>query len=227
VNRVLGGLAVVPLDGKPPVRVPLPAGVTIQRVVTAVPGLLWQPKPDTATVLGKDSHTGRAVLVRVGLAGGKPQTLRTAAARFSFHAAPRDHSFLVGTFEDLRTPPDLYRFGADGATHKRLSVIEPRLAARVGPAESFHTVVPGPDGKRRTVRTAVLLPPGKKRGDRLPAIVTVYGGDDLAALQARYGGGTVSTIPALVFTTRGYAVLLVDAALGPEGKPGHPAGAVI
>jgi dipeptidyl aminopeptidase/acylaminoacyl peptidase len=224
VNRVLGGLAVVPLDGKPPVRVPLPAGVTFQRVVTAAPGLLWQPKPGTATVLGKDPRTGQAVLVRVGLAGGKPRTLRTAAARFRFHAAPRDHSFLVGAFEDPRTPLGLYRFGADGATHKRLSVIEPRLAAvRVGPSASFHTVVPGPDGKRRTVRSAVLLPPGKKRGDRLPAVVTVYGGDDIAASQTRFGGGDVSTIPAPVFTTRGYAVLLVDAPLGPEGKPGQPA----
>jgi dipeptidyl aminopeptidase/acylaminoacyl peptidase len=221
---VLSGLGVVPLDGKPPVRVPLPAGVTFNRVLTAAPGLLWQPKPDTATLLGKDPRTGQAVLVRVGLAGGKPQTLRTAAARFHFHAAPRDHSFLVGTFEDLRTPPDLYRFGADGATHQRLSVIEPRLAAvRVGPAESFPTVVPGPDGKRRTVRSAVLLPPGKKRGDRLPAVVTVYGGGDLAASQASYGGADVSTIPALVFTTRGYAVLLVDAPLGPAGQPGQPA----
>jgi dipeptidyl aminopeptidase/acylaminoacyl peptidase len=53
--------------------------------------------------------------------------------------------------------------------------------------------------------------------------VTVYGGGDLAAAQARYGGADVSTIAAPVFTTRGYAVLLVDAPLGPAGKPGWPA----
>jgi dipeptidyl aminopeptidase/acylaminoacyl peptidase len=38
----------------------------------------------------------------------------------------------------------------------------------------------------------------------------------------RYGGGYVATIPAPIFTTRGFAVLLVDTPIGPEGQPGQP-----
>jgi dipeptidyl aminopeptidase/acylaminoacyl peptidase len=68
----------------------------------------------------------------------------------------------------------------------------------------------------------VLLPPGARRGDRLPGIVEVYGGSDLSRAARGYGGGYVATMPAPIFTTRGFAVVLVDAPLGPEGKPGQP-----
>jgi dipeptidyl aminopeptidase/acylaminoacyl peptidase len=78
------------------------------------------------------------------------------------------------------------------------------------------------DEKLQTVRTAALLPPGAKKGDHLPAIVECYGGCDSSRSIREYGGGHVCSIPALVFTTRGYAVLLPDVPLGPMGRPGHP-----
>ena len=136
---------------------------------------------------------------------------------------PRDGSFLVGTLQSMARPPDLYRFGVDFSSRDRLSTIEPRLEGQaIGTAESFETVVPLHDGRLKAVRTAVLLPPGAKRGDRLPAVVEVYGGSRPVAVGAGYGGGYVATIPAPIFTTRGFAVLLVDAPLGPEGQPGQP-----
>jgi hypothetical protein len=78
------------------------------------------------------------------------------------------------------------------------------------------------DGRFKDVRTAVFLPPGAKKGDRPPAILTIYGGFDSSRSIREYGGGDVSTIPAPVFTTRGFAVLLADAPLGPDGQPGNP-----
>ena len=59
----------------------------------------------------------------------------------------------------------------------------------------------------------------------MPAILCCYGGQDLSRSSIRkglYGGRDVSTIPTPVFTTRGFAVLMADAPLGPEGQPGQP-----
>ena len=38
----------------------------------------------------------------------------------------------------------------------------------------------------------------------------------------QYGGGAPNSIPVQVFASRGYAVLLVDVPLGPQGKGGNP-----
>jgi dipeptidyl aminopeptidase/acylaminoacyl peptidase len=38
----------------------------------------------------------------------------------------------------------------------------------------------------------------------------------------QWGGGAPNSIPVQVFATRGYAVLMVDVPLGPEGKGGNP-----
>ena len=120
-------------------------------------------------------------------------------------------------------PPDFYRLGADFSARDRIGAIEPRLDGReFGPVETFQTVVPLHDGGLKSVRTAVLLPPGAKRGDRLPAVVSVYGGADSHGRSGSTAAGEVCTIPAPVFTTRGFAVLKVDAPMGPEGRPGQP-----
>ena len=136
---------------------------------------------------------------------------------------PRDGSFLVATLQGMARPPDLYRFGADFSSRDRLTTIEPRLEGRaIGAAESFETVVPLHDGRLKAVRTAVLLPrgPGAATGcrpsSRSTAATTCRG------WQRDYGGGDVATMPAPIFTSRGFAVLLVDAPLGPEGRPGQP-----
>jgi dipeptidyl aminopeptidase/acylaminoacyl peptidase len=68
----------------------------------------------------------------------------------------------------------------------------------------------------------VALPPGGKKGDRFPTIVTLYPGMNLSGRARSFGGGSVSTLPAAVFTTRGYAVLLPDVPLSPHGVPSNP-----
>src|SRR5258708_16607757 len=113
--------------------------------------------------------------------------------------------------------------GADSPPCGRVRRVDRRRGGgEVGPAETFETVVRLHGGRRKSVRTAVLLPPGAKKGDRLPAIVECYGGSDSSRSIRKYGGGHVCSIPAPVFTTRGYAVLLPDTPLGPEGRPGQP-----
>jgi dipeptidyl aminopeptidase/acylaminoacyl peptidase len=44
----------------------------------------------------------------------------------------------------------------------------------------------------------------------------------MSNLAQEYGGDAPNSIPVQVFATRGYAVLLVDVPLGPQGKGGNP-----
>ena len=219
----ISALGLVPLDGGPARKFPLPEGFDRGQVIRSDGASLWQPVADSATFLAGDRDGSRTLVRRLDMASGDWTSLPVESGAFEFHGMPRDGSFLVGTLQSMTRPPDLYRFGADFSLGDRLTTIEPRLEGQaIGTAESFETVVPLHDGRLKAVRTAVLLPPGARRGDRLPAVVEVYGGNDLSRLARGYGGGYVAEIPAPIFTTRGFAVLLVDAPLGPEGRPGQP-----
>lgn len=216
-------LGLIPLDGGPGRSLPLPEGFDGGQVIRRDRVSLWQPVADTVTFLDSGGDPSRTLVRRVDLAKGEWTTLRSEPTTIEFHGMPRDESFLVGTIRSYAKPSDFYRLGADFALQDRLSTIEPRLDGReLGPVETFETVVPLHDGRLKSVRTAVLLPPGAKKGDRLPAILTLYGGFDTSRSIREYGGEVVSTIPAPVFTTRGFAVLLADAPLGPADRPGNP-----
>jgi len=82
--------------------------------------------------------------------------------------------------------------------------------------------VPLYNGTLERVRTAVLLPSGAKRGDRLPAIVMMYPGSDRSRAAEQFGGGGDVTVPTLLFTSRGYAVVLATLTLGPNAEAGNP-----
>jgi len=72
------------------------------------------------------------------------------------------------------------------------------------------------------VKSALLLPPGARRGDKLPTIVFIYGGSMLSPAATEFGGGIQAAIPVLLFATRGYAVMLPDVPIGPEGAGRNP-----
>jgi dipeptidyl aminopeptidase/acylaminoacyl peptidase len=219
----VGALGLVPLDGSPGRRIPLPKGFHGGQVIRRDGVSLWQRGADTATFLAGDKDGSQTLVHRLDLNSGEWTRARSEPATVEFHCMTPDGSFVVGTLQGYSRPPDFYRLAADFAPQARLSAIEPRLDARpLGQVETFQTVVPLHDGRLESVRTAVLLPPEAKRGDRLPALVECYGGYNASRGIREYGGGLVSSIPAPVFTTRGIAVLLADAPLGPEGQPGQP-----
>lgn len=219
----VAAIGLVPLDGRPPRKFSLADGFDGGQVIRRDGVSLWQLVPDTATFLSSDEEGSRTLVRRLDLNDGGWTTVRSEPATLEFHGMPRDASFLVGTIEDYNRPPDYYRLAPDFSPSDRLGAIEPRLDSQVlGPVGTFRTVVPLHDGTLKTVRTTVLMPPGANRGDSLPAVVSVYGGKDLSRGIRQYGGGHVGTIPTPVCTTRGFAVLLVDAPLGPDGRPGQP-----
>jgi len=220
----LSALGLVPLNGDPARKLSLADGFDGGQVVRRDGVSIWQPVADTATFIAGGPNGSGTLVRRVDLAGGGWATVRTEPETIGYHGMPTDGAFLVGTVQGYARPPDFYRLGPDFAPRDRLSTIEPRLEGqKLGPVETFRTVVPLHDGRLQSVRTAVLLPPGAKRGDRRPAVVTCYGGSDYSRRIREYGGGAVAAIPAAVFTSRGFAVVMVDAPLGPEGRPGQPA----
>ncbi len=219
----IAALGLIPLDGGPPRKFTLADGFIAGQVIRRDGVSLWQPVPDTATFVTDDDEGSRTLIRRLDLNSGKWSTIHSEPATVEFQGMPRDQSFLIGLVQSYARPPDFYRLGTDFSPRDRLGAIEPRLDGRqLGPVETFKTVAPLHDGELKAVRSAVLLPPGTKRGDRLPAVVSVYGGSDLARHAREYGGGVVGTVPAPAFTTRGFAVLLTAAPLGPDGSPGQP-----
>lgn len=216
-------IAIVPLDGSQPRAVRLPEGMIFQKVVALDDVSAWQPDLDHLTVLVRDSSNAEMGLLRLNVETGAVTTLWKSLAQIRLVGASRDHAAVITAFEDVSTPPDLYAWTADFRQKRQVTSIEPRLAnVPIGQAETFETTVPQFDGTLAKVATAVLLPPGAKRGDQLPGLVFLYPGSKVSRAVTQFGGGMTATVPASVFATRGYAVVLVELPIGPEGSPGNP-----
>ena len=217
-------VAVVPLDGGTPVTLAIDdARWTFAQLLKADERTIWQPDGSSVHLLLTERSTGEKAVVRYDPESGESEVLWKALGKLLHLTSGGSHDFLVGQYEDMRTPPNIFRFDAGFSAKERISRIDPRLdEVAVGSAETFETMVPLHDGALAKVRTAVLLPPGAKRGDRLPAIVTMYPGGDVTRSAADFGGGSVFTVPNLVFTSRGFAVVLCNLTLGPNREAGNP-----
>ena len=218
------GIAIVPLDGGPRSTFALDdERWTWDQLLKADERTAWQPDGTSISALVTERATGDKAVLRFDPAADGARVLWKARARLVNLTSGGSHDFIVGEYEDMRTPANIFRFDADFSARERVSHIDPRLdAVQVGTAETFETTVPLHDGTLATVKTAVLLPPGAEIGDRLPAIVTMYPGSDITRRAAEFGGGSVFTVPNLVFTSRGYAVVLCELTLGPNRQAGNP-----
>ncbi len=217
------GLAVVPVDGAPPTRIVVDSAWTIDELVRADPRTLWQPDGGSVTTLLTEVATGERAVVRFDLRSGRPTILWKGRARLATVTGDATHQSVYALYQDIGTPPNVYAFPADFARRERVSHADDRLDAVAAPsAEVFETSIPGYNGSIVKARTAVLLPPGTKRGDRLPAVVLMYPGGDRSRQAEVFGGGGDLTIPTLLFTSRGYAVVLASLPLGPNREAGNP-----
>ncbi|MDE2885914.1 MAG: hypothetical protein OXO53_12600, partial [Chloroflexota bacterium] len=185
-------IAVVPLDGGMPTTFALAdERWTYDQVLKADERTAWQPDGTSISVLVTERATGDKAILRFDRATDGAQVLWKARARLVNLTSGGSHDFIVGQYEDMRTPSNIFRFDADFSARERISHIDPRLDdVEVGTAEIFETTVPLHDGTLATVKTAVLLPPGATRGDRLPALVTMYPGSDITRRAADFGGGS-------------------------------------
>jgi dipeptidyl aminopeptidase/acylaminoacyl peptidase len=210
-------LALVTIDGSAAPKTYAFTGTPL----TASSAALWQPDSGHFFVLMRDAKTAERSIVRVDAATGQTQTVWKGSGRFDAAGAGPGGKSWVARYESTDTTPDYYRWDEKFAKRTRVSRIEPRLeGVRVGPMQAFVTTVPAFDGQLVDVQTAAFLPAGRKAGERLPTIVYFYGGSQVLDNAQEYGGGATNSIPAVIFTTRGYAVLLVDVPLSPEGTSG-------
>jgi len=211
-------LALVPLDGGAPQLVEVSG-----EPVRADPSALFQTSPGTFALIRDVAGAAQREVVEVEIATGKTHRLWSGQGRFDVVGALPGGEGVVSRFEGLETPPDYFLFDRRFHQVRRLSEAEPRLAqVRFGPMESFESVLPGHDGRMRTVRTHVFLPPGGRRGDRLPTIVYFYSGSPFSKYAQDYGGGAPNSIPVQIFASRGYAVLFCDVPMGPSDQAGNP-----
>jgi len=217
------GLAVLPIDGGPPLQMTLEDGWVFQDVIKSDGRTAWQSDRQSITVIVTERATGQKLVVRYNYLTGDHRVLWQGLAKLQHLSAAGRHGPIMGILQDYATPPNVYRFSSDFSQMERISHIEPRLEGlRMGAVEIFETTVPLYDGTLSNVRSAVLLPPGAKRGDRLPALVGFYPGSNRSTLAEEFGGGMVLTVPNLLFTSRGYAMLLLNVPMGPSGEPGNP-----
>ena len=217
------GLAVVPLAGGPSRRYDIAGSANRGQIIRRAGLSLWEPVPRTVTISATNVGGVGTLFRRLDLAAGQWTDIRVDPATVRVHGMARDGSALVAEVESYAHAPRFHQLQPDLSVGPRLGAVDDRLDRfDMGTAVVFETVVPRYDGSLRPARSAILLPPGARAGDHLPTIVEVYAGSGSAGGARHYGGDVVATVPTPVFTSRGYAVLLVDGNIGPEGTPGEP-----
>ncbi len=210
-------LAIVPLDGSATKLIRLQGWP-----VMADSRVLWQPETNAIHFIVNDEKTAERSVLRFDLKTDAVKTVWRGRGRITVAGAGPAGSLIVRV-EDVQTAPDFFRFSGAFDRMDRLTRIEPGLErVTIGRMETFSTTIPGFDGRRMAVPSAVFLPPGAGRGSRLPTIVYFYSGASFAEYAQDFGGGAPNTIPVQIFATRGYAVLFADVPMGPMGKGGNP-----
>lgn len=211
------GLAVISLDGGAPLRQKIAPTADFISLLLANPRTAWQPDACCITFQQRDKATGKRQVVRADIATGRQEILWQGHADFGGNfIATRDHKSLFSVYQDLQTAENISVFSAKFSRERAIAT-DPRMdTVKVGVAETFETAIPGYSGAMETARSTILLPPGAKRGDRLPTLVMVYPGSDLSNRIESFGGGAGNSMPNLIYTSRGFAVLMTNVKLGPE-----------
>lgn len=226
LSAVASSLIAVPLRGGKPRELALPTNHVLLKAVTRSRGVLWRRAGKdgklTVTVLTRGLDDGQTAVIELDLRSGSQSTLWRGRAVVDLVAADRGHDDLFGVYEDMSTPPDIYRFSTDFVPQERLTEVEPRFAGwRFGNAEVFRVSIPRPDGAKTEVTSAILLPRGATKGDRFPTVAVIYPRTSYIEEASRFGGGQSASLPSSLLTTRGYAVLLTALDVFAENTPGH------
>jgi len=223
-------LALVPLDGAAPTKVEIDLDEktwSYTGIVRADAVTVWQPDGHSVILTLQEKATGENALVRFDLKTGRRKTLQKGYDQIggedsSLFASNGSHRGLIGAFESYKQPLSIRSFSSELEKSTVLDIVDSAASqTAVGSVHFLSTDIPTYDGKLTAVRTAVLLPPGSKKGDKLPAIVMLYPGDDRSQSGKLFGGSsTGNSAPNAVFTAAGFAVVLVDARVGPSNIAG-------
>ncbi len=216
-------LAVVPIDGGEPKRIRIdPALWQFEALIRADASTAWQPEERTLSLRLRDAKTGEVVVARFDIDTGQHRPLWKGRAELRGLTTAADGKDLFGLYEDIAQVGNVHRFSTDFQRGAQLSNVAPELKALSRPrVEVFTTRIPFHDHTLHEVRTAVLLPERFQPGRPVPAVVSFYPGADATRELDTYGGGNQAGVPAMVYLSRGYAVVYPHIKLGPGGAPGN------
>ena len=228
VLRTGGGsgpsLVQVPLDESHHRTMETPAGLLDPELIVDERGLLWQPERAFA-MLALDRGRNETVVWRADFEARAGTEAWRAPGRLSVPAASEARPRLVGLYETPTTPPELYSFEPTFARQRQLTRHHVGLAEMavqaMGSIEYFDTSAPDFDGSFKTVRAAVVLPPGFRRDGSARGIVCIYPGNDLSTTARLFGGGERCGVPTHVLTARGFVVILPHLLKRPLGTEGN------
>lgn len=168
----------------------------------------------------QDDHDD--VLMGVDLESGSSREI--TGGHYSLHnngstpiptASPDGQSALI-VKQSATEPPEAWLQSLDGGEPRQLTHLNPALASGHWGRSQLLTYS-GAHGK--SLRAALLLPPGFKDGHPVPLIVNVYPVIDHSAAVNEFAfGGAAATNNAFLLTSRGYAVLFPDVRIESEDK---------
>jgi dipeptidyl aminopeptidase/acylaminoacyl peptidase len=218
-------LLIIPLDQKQTIKeIKLQGKWHYISVLKADDCQIWQPEKSSLTTLLEDCDSGETVIIKFNLDQiNNYDLLWKGQAKITGFLSKPGMLDIFFQYEDFNNPSNLYKANSDFSQLDCLSSLDLRAESlKFSTREVFETLVPLYNGELRKVRTTILLPPGKKQGDCLPGIVIFYPGAEASRYARRFSGGDLVTIPNFLFLDRGYALILPDIILGPEGVSGNP-----
>lgn len=184
-------------------------------------GDFWQPEKDSVIVNIKNSI--KNAVLKFNLETNTHNIIWRSDCNIKEILASKatNQVFYIG--ESLNSSQNIYQTSFDFSTITRLTDIDPRQTYLDEiTAVIIDSEVPGYDGITERVETTILLPKGTKPNQHLPAIVEVYPGVNLQSKIKSFGGGCIASFPSRLLLEKGYAIILPDLRIRPEGEPGNP-----
>lgn len=173
--------------------------------------VLWQPTGHEAYVGTFCRSSAETCWRKVDFDTASSEEVWRRFAWLDLHDVASDEKSCVVAYEDAQTPPGFYLLTPDFSRKTRISpTADAGTNHGVGSVRSYATRVSL--GKRKAavvLHTSLVLPPGARREDRLPAVVCAYYGDE-SWEGRRFAGGSCETLPTELLVRRGYGVIHVD-----------------
>jgi dipeptidyl aminopeptidase/acylaminoacyl peptidase len=217
-------LALIALDGTDGQSYALPENWRFVSLILNKKGVVAEPSSDViAFIAEKMSDVSIKGILLLNLSTGSVETVWEGHACLSPIDLSPDHQRFFTFYEDFATPQGIYTYDFQLSMFQALSRPEQAFAGQ--PVGSFHLIesqLPDQEGKIETVLTGLILPPGAKLEDRIPAIVVHYPGANCAPKIGRFGGGEfMGGLPQWILTNHGFAVILPNLVMGEKaiGKP--------
>ncbi len=186
----------------------------------------WQPKSDEISVILEKENTGETAIVKLNITEctttDQGHIVWQGVAKIQPYPVKRNSTINYCVYEDLITPTNIYYTGTDFSNFNRISDIESKLNQIEPPiSKVFETYISSYDGELKKVKTTILLPNDYNPENPPPGIVLFYPGSHMSNGISEFAGGVSTVIPNFLFLNHGYALILPDIPLKPDGEVSH------